>query len=333
MRIIRLAQQPVEADPTPPGQCPRCGTDAWHKWGRPKLRKIVDVNVTHVTTQRYRCKHCGKTVTARPKGVGRAGRSHSFMALLGVLYALGLSHRGIETALGLFGHSVDHVSSWRDIQRLGKAVKRRLPEGKARVVGVDETWVKIKDRSRPVGVVIDVGGRVLSIELTGPEFDYESWFESMADELGVEVVVTDDSTDYSIPTGRGSVIRQQCLVHMKRTLGRAIGRLDENIRNQYGNLLDQITETVRELPPDGADRLFRWSQDRRLPSELRRLAIHLLERWRQMTVHQRRSGVPNSTNWVEGRFGRIKPRYRTTRGLKTESGAVNFMAVVCDVLA
>ena len=43
---------------------------------------------------------------------------------------------------------------------------------------------------------MDVGGRVLDIELTGSEFDYERWFESMADELGVEVVVTDDSTDY-----------------------------------------------------------------------------------------------------------------------------------------
>ena len=60
--------------------------------------------------------------------------------------------------------------------------------------------------------------------------------------------------------------------------------------------------------------------------------VHLLERWRQMTVHQRRPGVPNSTNWLEGRFGRIKPRYRTTKGLKTDSGALNFMAVVCDVL-
>ena len=334
MRIIRLAQQPVESDPTPPGQCPTCTAEAWHKWGRSKTRKIVDVTVTEITTQRYRCKNCRKTVTARPKGVGRSGRSHAFMALIGVLYALGLSsHRGVETTLGLFGHSVDHVSSWRDIQKLGKAVKRRLPEGKARVVRVDETWVRIKGRSRPVGVVVDVGGRVLSIELTNAEFDYESWFEAMADELGVEVVVTDDSTDYSIPIEESAVIRQQCLVHMKRTLGRAKGRLAENIRDRYGGLLDEISETVRELPPDGANRLLSWSRDRRLPPELRRLAIHQLERWRQMTVHQRRLGVPNSTNWVEGRFGRIKPRYRTTRGLKTDSGAVNFMAVVCDVLA
>lgn len=333
MLIVSLAQQTVESLPAPPGQCPRCGCEGWHKWGRPKLRKIVDLNVTEIATQRYRCKSCGKTVTVRPKGEGRAGRSHAFMALVDVLYALGLSHRGIETALGLFGHSVDHVSSWRDIQRLGKAVRSRLPRGSARVVGVDETWVNVRGRSRPVGVVVDVGGRVLGMELTGSEFDYRKWFESMARELGVQVVSTDDSTNYSPAVDHAGVSRQQCLVHMKRTLGRAKGRLGKIIRDRYGGLLDQLTEIVWELPADGADRLFRWSVDRGLPSELRWLVVHLLERWRQMTLHQRRPGVPSSTNWLEGRFGRIKPRCRTTRGLKTDSGAVNFMAVVCDVLA
>ena len=90
---------------------------------------------------------------------------------------------------------------------------------------------------------------------------------------------------------------------------------------------------VRELPADGAERLVQWSVNRELPQKLRWLVVHLLERWRQMTVHQRLPGVPKSTNWLEGRFGRIKPRYRTARGLKTDSGALNFMAVVCDVLA
>ncbi len=42
--------------------------EVWHRWGRPKTRKIVDVTVTEITTQRYRCKNCGETVTAKPKG-------------------------------------------------------------------------------------------------------------------------------------------------------------------------------------------------------------------------------------------------------------------------
>ena len=333
MFIMRFAQERVESSPKPLGQCPRCGCQGWHRWGRPKLRRIVDVKVLEITIQRYRCKSCGKTLTARPRGVGRTQRSHPFMALVGVLYALGLSHRGIEVAAGMFGYSIDHVSSWRDIQRMGKGVRMRLPRGSARIVGVDETWVKVKGRSRPVGVVVDLGGRTLGIELTGEGFDYKGWFQGMADELGVEVVVTDDSSNYSLAIDEAGLTRQQCLVHMKRTLGRAKGRLRGSIRERYGGLLDQITAIVRELPSDGGERLLRWSGDMGLPRELRWLVVHLLERWRQMTVHQRLPEVPHSTNWLEGRFGRVKPRYGMTRGLKTDSGAVNFMAVVCNVLA
>lgn len=333
MYIIRIANQRVESEPDAPSQCSGCGSGGFHKWGRAKVRKIVDISVSEIRTQRYRCKNCHKTVTAKPPGVGRAVRSHAFMAAVGVLYALGLSHRGIETAMGLFGHDIDHVSSWRDIQRLGKSVRSRLQSGSARVVGVDETWVRVRGRSRPVGVVVDVGGRTLNIELTGAGFDYGSWFESMADELGVEVVVTDDSTDYSVPVSESGLFRQQCLVHMKRTLRRARARLSKQTRTRHEKMLNQLSEMVKQLPSDGARRLIGWSADRQLPDELRWLLTHLLVRWRELTLHQRRAGVPNSTNWLEGRFGRIKPRYRTTRGLKTDLGALNFMSVVCDVLA
>ena len=255
------------------------------------------------------------------------------MVLLGVLYSLGLSNRGTETALSLFGHSVDHVSRWRDIQRLGKAVRKPLPSNSATVMGVDETWLKVRGKSRPLGVVIDVGGRMLSVELTGRRFDYREWFETLVRELEVQLVVTDDSRDYSTGIDDAGLSRQQCPVHMKRTLGRARRRLTKVKRDRYDELLNQIAETVADLPPDGADRLLRWSTDIQLPSELRWLAVHLLERWRQMTVHQTRPEVPMSTNYLEGKFGRIKPRYRTTRGLKTDTGAITFIAVVCDIVA
>lgn len=332
MFMIKLAEQTVESKPQFPERCARCGCEGFHKWGRAKARQITDVNITEVWTQRYRCKNCGKTFTSRPKGIGRTGRSHSFMGLLAVLYGLGLSHRSVEKVVGLFGHPTDHMSVWRDIQRLGKLLRDR-PKGKAKVVGVDETWMKVKGKSRPIGVVLDVGGRQLGIELTGPRFDYERWFKSMSDELGVQVVVTDDSKDYSVPIDESGLSRQQCMVHMKRTLRRSIGRLKADARDSFSPLIDQIKKLVTELPDNGADRLRNWARSRDLPDELRWLVVHLLERWRQMTVHQHRLDVPQNTNWVEGRFGRIKPRYRMTRGLKTDSGAANFMAVVCDVLA
>ena len=83
MYIIKLAQQKVESHPQQPGSCPRCGGEGWHKWGRARVRMIGDLSVREITTQRYRCKSCAKTMTARPKGVGRGSRSHAFMGLGG----------------------------------------------------------------------------------------------------------------------------------------------------------------------------------------------------------------------------------------------------------
>ncbi len=97
----------------------------------------MDTEISEITTRRYRCKNCHETLTMKLSGVGRAARSHRFMAVEGVVYALGLSHRGVELAMGLFGHHTDHVSGWRDMQRLGRAVRKRLPRVRAKVVGVD----------------------------------------------------------------------------------------------------------------------------------------------------------------------------------------------------
>ena len=89
----------------------------------------------------------------------------------------------------------------------------------------------------------------------------------------------------------------------------------------WKELLAQLSQLARELAADGAARLRHWARAPALPRDLRRLAVQLQERWRQMTLHQRESGIPNSTNWLAGRFGRIKPHYRMTRGAeKPERG-------------
>ena len=100
----------------------------------------------------------------------------------------------------------------------------------------------------------------------------------------------------------------------------------------YGWQLEKMRELLKELPEKGAEQLHRWSRGKELAEELRLLAVRLQNRWREMTLHRRREGVPDSTKWVEGKFGRIKARYRCKGGLKTDAGAINFVSVVCDVL-
>ena len=84
-------------------------------------------------------------------GVGRGRRSQPFTALPEMWYDPGLSHRGIEVIAGLLGYSVAQVTSWREVQRLGRAVRRRLPAGRARIGAVDETWLRVRGKARPVG--------------------------------------------------------------------------------------------------------------------------------------------------------------------------------------
>ena len=238
----------------------------------------------------------------------------------------------MEMALALLGYSVDHVPGWRDLQRLGRLVRRRLPAGQARIVGVDETWLKARGKARPVGRVVDLEGRRLGLELTGPGFDYRWWFQEMADPLGAEVVVTDDSSDYAGPIEDAGLRRQQCLAPRKRALGRWKKRLSPDCRDKYADLLDRARQLIQDLPEGGSAPFHQWARDPALPRELRRLAAHFQERWRQRTRHQKEPEIPDSANGLEGKFGRIKPRYRLTRGLKSDAGAVNFMAVLSDVL-
>lgn len=199
--------------------------------------------------------------------------------------------------------------------------------------GVDEIWLRVQGKARPTGLVVGLDGRVPGLELTGPGFDYRRGFRELADQLGAEVVlVTDDAVEYARPIEDAGLWRQQCMVHIQRTLGRWKGRLKPGLREAWGELLSQMAQLVWELPADGAERMHHWARDPALPRELRRLAVYLQGRWRQMTLHQREPEVPNSANWLEGRFGRIKPRYKLTRGLNVDAGAANFVAVLGDVL-
>ena len=56
-------------------------------------------------------------------------------------------------------------------------------------------------------------------------------------------------------------------MHMRRMLGRAKGRFGKDVRERYAMVLEEFTEMIGELP-----------------SELRRLAVHLMDRWRQVRV-------------------------------------------------
>ncbi len=89
-------------------------------------------------------------------------------------------------------------------------------------------------------------------------------------------MVTDDSRNYAAGIQDAGLSGQQCVVHMKRALGRACGRLSKTTRIRFKALFAQLSEMVKQLPLDGGQRLLEWSKDRRLPYEPRWPVTHLL---------------------------------------------------------
>jgi hypothetical protein len=64
--------------------------------------------------------------------------------------------------------------------------------------------------------------------------------------------------------------------------------------------------------------------------KLQRL-LRLTEKWRDLTTYERRRGVPKENNFTERGIGRTKIRYKTTRGMKSEEGLLNFVYVTQEI--
>ena len=132
--------------------------------------------------------------------------------------------------------------------------------------------------------------------------------------------------------------RQPCMVHMRRTFARRLRKLPEEVRKGYAPRLKRLRELLRELPAEGAAILMGWLEEAvapevPAPKAWRNLVQHFLERWNQMRIHGRAPDVPATTNRLEGRFGRLKPRVRRARGFPTRAGAHNFLHAVTRVCA
>jgi len=59
--------------------------------------------------------------------------------------------------------------------------------------------------------------------------------------------------------------------------------------------------------------------------------LRLSEKWRDLTTYERRREVPKENNFTERSIGRTKIRYKTTRGMKSEDGLLNFVYVTQEI--
>ena len=321
--------------PEMPAACPQCGACAWRRNGTYPRDLVV---LGRLQVQRWQCKACHGSASPLPPGVTSRQRPQAFRELVTSLYVHSVSFRGLVRILDLLGCGVGAATLWRDVQAVASGW---MPDPQAVLpawVEVDETWLSIGGAKRPVAVVLGPEGERLDLRLSGPGFDWGGWFTVLA-QRGVRGVTTDDDPVYGPALDASGLDRQQCAVHMQRTVGRHIRGLDEDTLTHLDRaLLPILQRLARERPvAAGPVLLALWqavAQGRvRLHPEVGKLLWHLVTRWHDLVRSQHKPKVPASTNRLEGWFGRFKPRARLTRGLKTEAGARHFVGLMARGMA
>ena len=337
---IHLTLPTVQCVPTTrPTCCPDCGH--WHLQRHGTVRKpLRDQHLTSVLVQRYRCMHCHHTFRHYPLGVTAADHSQRLVALLALLWALGLSLRRTALVLSLLGMPTSFLSVWRAVQTVGAGV-RRLPTGSVAVLGVDGTGIRLAGATTGLVVAVDVGsGQVLDLVL-GDERDpaaLVAWLRPLVDAHGVEVLVTDDLASYRVAADQLGLDRQGCHFHLARWVGRALAHLECHLEDGWQPTLAAVRRIVRERAPDGDVQLLAiWHTLQDVPharagartpeARLWLLTLRLSERWQSYRVAAGRGDVPTTNNRTEQAIGRLKVRGRTVRGYKSIEGLLHGCAL------
>ena len=111
---------------------------------------------------------------------------------------------------------------------------------------MDETWLPVGSQKRPVAVVLGPRGEQPGLRPGGPGLDWGDWFEQL-ETRGVQGLTTDDAPTLRDP----GLDRQPCTVHMQRTVGRRLRRIDDaDLTHLDRALLPILQRPARERPPE-----------------------------------------------------------------------------------
>lgn len=323
---LRLLVPQVKSEPTSrPAACRWCQSPLLQRH-QTVAKRVIDTQLHETRAVRYRCTGCRRTFRHYAEGVSRYRQSQRVMGLAVLLWTLGLSEWGTSYVLQALEAGIHRSSVHRDRLRAGALLQRRaLEAGQVRVLGADETGVRIRGRAQLVGFVVDgESGKTVGVDVLvkqdGPAF--RRWLERYTRELGVEVLVTDDLNTYKPVSHQLGLAQQVCLAHVRKWVAnrlRAIRGWEEERA--------LVRQLVRELPADGGDRLLLLERRVRASPDLRRLVIDLIGRWPALVYHQQRPWVPATNNRTEQAIGKSKVRFKAVRGFKSVAGALAGIAL------
>lgn len=109
--------------------CPHCGCRGFHRHQRTPKR-VKDQRRQTVSSRRYLCKGCRRSIRLYPAGVSARRQSEAIRALSVVLYRLGLSYRNVQQVLGEWACPLGAATIWQNVQGLDAAVRGQARRGR-----------------------------------------------------------------------------------------------------------------------------------------------------------------------------------------------------------
>ena len=169
MTRVRFTLPQVKLHPdTRPPACPHCGSVFLNRHGA-VAKPVKDLYVSQVTVHRYRCVDCRRTFRHYPQGVDGHDQSLRLRGLAALTWGLGLSLRSTSHLLAAMGRELSRMSVWRDVQESGSGALSgwlSRARGQVRLMGTDETVVKLKGEKTVVGFVTDAeSGRLVGMDV------------------------------------------------------------------------------------------------------------------------------------------------------------------------
>ena len=249
---MRLRLLVPQVKPTPADRPPAC------RWCRSPLlqrhqsvpKTVIDTQLRETQAVRYRCAACRRTFRHYPEGVSHYRQSQRVMGLAVLLWTLGLSEWATSHVLHALEAGIHRSSVHRDRLRAGALLQQRQAvAGRVRVLGADETWVRVRGQAQLVGIVVDAeSGKTVGVDLLiGQDSSaFRRWLERYTRALGVETLVTDDLATYRPVTHQLAVGQQVCLAHVRKWVANRLRSIRGWEREKA-----LVRQLVRELPAGG----------------------------------------------------------------------------------
>jgi transposase-like protein len=345
-------------------QCPYKGCDGrqFKAHGvKGEVKPLRDPHCKMVTAYRWRCLSCGQTFRVYPRGVSHDQQSDRLKGLSVLLYVLGLSYGAVEDLLWAFNTPLGKTAVYLNVQEAGMAARQQqrqvlLGKGERAVIGSDGTYLKVKGQEVGVQVVVDDSdGELLGLQIIVSE-NTDAVVEvvrAVAEQVKAKVLVSDDLDVYKGVADKLALEHQICRSHVKRNVDALAEELQEQV--QAGEPMPEgvdssperlvedlafVQDLVRARPADGEDLLEQlYDRYKAAPQphvgqrhtvwfRMRMLITRLWDRWRRLTLDQRRGDLDGTNNSSERCIGWwIKEHYRTMRGYKRSESILNVVTL------